>query len=301
MPQDEHNAENGLVVRRKLSLRDRAASSRGLLLLGGGALAVGFIAGFVAVSVGIPLGALQSMPVMTLLAIFVGALFGLVLVGIVAAGTAIGTGKRRKLMELQKRLSEQGSQDLCTDLQTLVNGYLELKEFQVADHYSSLLLKQSALPQEQRSTKLTEPVTTIGCWASTPEYHRKPNYWLVWLFEARGSLTITAKQLQFASKRITLDIDLADIRSVDIEHHPRWLKPRTMSYLLISFLNDGTEQCIHLTPSYSEFDGITEINRNVELWSELIKAAQQRRIGARAIEKMRAQIPGVGSSSEQKV
>lgn len=301
MPQDEHNAENGLVVRRKLSLRERASSSRGLLLLGGVALAVGFVAGFVAVCVGIPLGALHSMPMMTLIALFIGAVFGLGLVGIVAAGAAIGTSKRRNLMELQNRLAEQGSQDLCTDLQTLVNGYLELKEFEVADHYSTLLLKQSALPQEQRSAKLTEPVTTIGCWASTPEYHHKPNYWLVWLFEARGRLTITAKQLQFASKRITLDIDLADIRSIEIAHHPRWLKPRTMNYLTVSFLSDGTEQCIHLTPSYSEFDGITEVNRTVGAWSDLVKAAQQRRIAARAIEKMRAQIPGVGSSSEQKV
>jgi hypothetical protein len=301
MPESEPNATNVLVVRRKLSLRDRAAASQSIILLILACLLFGALGGAAAIALGVPLGALHWPLLVVMMALACSVIVALGAVTLLAAGTARINKKRKKLLALQKQLTAQASEDVCSDLQTLVQGYLELKEYQVADHYSALLLQQSALAPEKRATKIAELVTRVGCWASSPEYHRKPNYWLVWLFEARGQLTLTANELQFESKRISFSVDLADLREVTIEHHPRWLKPAKLEYIALTFLCEGQEHQIYLTPSFAQSDSVTHINDSVRNWLEIIKAAQQRRVGARAIEKMRAQIPGVGSSSQQKV
>jgi hypothetical protein len=298
---EQHNANNVLVVRRKLPLRDRVAASRSIVLLLFTALVIGALGGMTAVALGVPLGALEWPMITVMMGLAMAVIVGAAAVSVAAASTARINKKRKKLLGLQKKLMEEPAEDVCNDLHTLVQGYLDLKEFQVADHYSALLLKQSALAPEQRATKLAEIVTTIGCWASTPEYHEKPNYWLVWLFESRGQLTLTPNELQYNSKRISFVIDLADIRDISIAHHPRWLKPITLEYLVLTFLSDGQEHDIFLTPSFAQTDSISQVNSTIHSWVDIIKAAQQRRVGARAIERMRAQIPGVGSSSEQKV
>lgn len=298
MPEHDDNAINGLVVRQRLSLSERLRDSKTIFVCLGAIFAFSFCVGLYASIFGIPV-AFSSFG-------FFGCFtFGL-LIGLAAVFALSGTNKmlskkKRALLELQKKMLREPSEDLCRDLDTLVKGYLKQKNYAVADFYSNKLLQQSALAPSERANRLRDVMLSIGAWVSTPKYHKKPNYYLVWLFESRGMLTMTSSRLQYTSKRISFDIDLADVREISVRHHSRWLKPIPFRYLAIKFVDDGMEQCLYVTPSHSQAETIFETNAAVEEWHQYILVARDQRIGSRAIERMKAQVPGVESSSEQSV
>jgi hypothetical protein len=295
----EDNANNGLVVRHETPFRDRFASSGAIIKLVAAWIVLGLVCGVGMVFVARPFAMLFG-PLGAFIAMFcVSMAMGVAGIMALEGGSKKLRKKRRKLMELQKRLTQESTKDLCADLQTLVQGYLELKEYQLADFYSNKLLQQSAFPPDERATKLNESMYSTKCWVSTPEYHKSGYYWLLSLYESHGSLVITPDRMEYKSKRITFEVDLADIREVTIEHHPRWLKPIVLKYMVVKFHANGTEQTIYVTPGTAETDTVFEVNRLIDQWHELIRVARERRTAVRTIEKMKAQIPGVGS--EQKV
>lgn len=296
MPETEDNAVNGLVVRSKLPLSERLRDSSAIWMFVLLCFILGAVAGFV--SVRLHLG-------YSLVAMFgyfcVGVAMAAASVVALSGATKLAAKKRIKLTELQEKLAESGSDDICRDLDVLIKGHMALKEFDVADHFSNKLLELSALPVEQRTPKLLDVMQTTQCWVSTPLYHKKLNYYLLWLFESRGTLTMTGKRLRYKSKRIGFDIDLADLRDVSIGHHPRWMKPIPFKYLILTFVDEGREQKVFVTPSLSQADTIWEANKLTDRWHQKLLQARERRVGARAIEKMRSNLPGLGSESEQTV
>lgn len=287
----------GLIVRKRLSLAERLRDSKPIVMFMLFFMVLGMIGGLFGGGIFGHVALLHSPLIAFFTMFFVGLCIG---VGAVVAASGAGkllAKKKSKLIELQRKLIEETTDDICRDLEILVKGYLALKRFDVADFYSTLSLQQSVLPAEQRANKLTDWILSVDCWASTPAYHKSPNYYLLWLFESRGIFTLTAREMRFGSKRISFGADLADIRDIKLQQHPRWMKPIPLRYIVVTFLDEGIEHTIHLSPSTSQADTIFEVNKQVDEWYHLLLTGRERRIATRTLEKMRAQCPSVPNVS----
>lgn len=233
------------------------------------------------------------------LASFLPLLFGALTIFGMSAASKLLSRRKRELIQLQNKLVNEPTDDICRDLQKIVSSCLALKHFEGAEFYSQKLLQQSALDPAERLDCLAESVLTLDCWVSKPGYHKKANYYLVWLFESSGTVAISGSRLRYVSKQISVDIDLADIREVSVGSHSRWLKPIPTSYIVLKFTECGVEQTVFLTPKTSNFDTIFDINAAVEVWLPRLRRACEGRIAMRAMNRLREQVPGLESSNEQ--
>lgn len=191
---------------------------------------------------------------------------GVVLISTVAQAKA---RRVKKLMAVEQRLACGETGDLSGDLHCLVDENLKLKRFEVADFYSRRLLEVA-----HGASKLADVMLTTQCWASTPAYQKSWKYYVVWLFETRGTLTLTSSRIQFTSKRIALNIPIGDVRNVHLKAHPWWLKPYSMKFIVLEFVADGENKEIHLSPSLTEADTVWQVNSSVMTWFGYLNQAR---------------------------
>src|SRR5581483_11318845 len=135
-------------------------------------------------------------PLQILMLFSVGLIFGLGVVLIVRQiSRGVWGGDKRKLETLEKRLmSHTDPHEVLIDLDALISENLRLKRPQVAEFYSKQLLLISEKLDSHETPKI-ELMLSEAAWVSTPAYHKRVNYWLVWLFESRGTLSLTSKHL----------------------------------------------------------------------------------------------------------
>lgn len=269
MVSSEDNTPTGLVVRHKLSLRQKLAAMEHRTSIGMSLL-------FAAVLLG---GTV-------LLGTTAGAVFCLVmLVGFFVLEfwlPHLAAEKRAKLIAMQLKMANGQTHDLIADTQRLIQGYLAIKEFATAEHFSAVLLKQSSLPAEQRDSKLNELMASSDCWLNIGKV--RPFHG----FDARGILTLTNRNLSFESLSLSFSVDLADMQ-VETAHHEWWQRHiGDVTYLVVKFADSGQERVMYLSPSESASE-----------WCELIKSSKHKRGITRVIETMRAQIADVETNTGQ--
>lgn len=208
----------------------------------------------------------------------VGACLGLGTVLIVRAiSRGMFGGDKRKVEELEKRLlSHKETTYIMTDLDALISENLKMKRPQVAEFYSRQLLAISEKVGETECTPGLEMMLACSAWVSTPAYHKTINYWLIWLFETRGTLSLTNEFFEYESNRISFRLAVEDIVDIGIENHPWWLKPMPMHYIRMTYRNFGSTETLYLTPYNMQTDTVWDVNHKVKEWySHLTKALQK--------------------------
>src|SRR5262249_1775880 len=136
-----------------------------------------------------------------------------------------------------------------------------------AEFFSQRLL---AMLAEAAEGKLVPKVESTDCWVSTPAYRKTMRYNLVWLFETRGRLMLTADTLSYWSRKVNFTIAIDDIASLSVARHPWWQKPIPMNYLVLRFWADGQQHEVHLTPG-EQTATVWDVNKQVAGWKQRIE------------------------------
>lgn len=168
------------------------------------------------------------------------------------------------ILSVEDRIVSGNSPAQMDDLQKLVDGYLKLKRFEAADFYSKKLLELSK-SGGTAVLNLSDWVVTSDCWVSTEKYNKSLKY-MVWLFETRGVITLSADRLDFQSKKFHFSCNPSHVISVEKKRHPLWMKPFPLHYIKIVIDECGEKHTFNITPSFGHTDTVFDANRMVDVW-----------------------------------
>jgi hypothetical protein len=281
LPDDHLNtAVTHVVVRKRLSLRERLAEDKAPLLFFGLIFLIGCVYGFVATPLILftaHLGIMFFLLCFSLgMALSVAALF-------VARGINKSCVRANAEIEkLQDQLAKGGSSDVVADLHRVIDLHRKQRHYGEAEFYSHRLMAALA---DAAQGKTVPKVQSADCWVNTPAYRKTARYNLVWLFETRGRLMLTADELSYWSRKVNFTIAIDDIASLSIGRHPWWQKPFPMNFLIVRFWADGQQHEVHLSPGL-QTSTVWDVNRQVADWKRRIEEAIQAHPKAITAEKL---------------
>ena len=169
------------------------------------------------------------------------------------------------IIAIEDRIIAGTSPAQMDDLQKLVDGYLKLKRIEAADYYSKKLLELSK-SGGTAVLNLSDWVVTSEFWVSSRAYHKSWQYNLVWLFESRGVLTMSASKLDFQSKKFHFTCNPSHLVSVQRKRHPLWMKPIPCYYIELVIDECGEKHTFCITPSFSHTDTVFDVNNMIDTW-----------------------------------
>ncbi|MBX9666856.1 MAG: hypothetical protein K2X93_04520 [Candidatus Obscuribacterales bacterium] len=264
-------------ISKKPSLQQRLFEARPIVLFFLGCFVFGFLLPPLSLLLGTPLLFATGNYLLFILGmILLGGCGGLaVILAVRYISRGFLAGDRKRLKELETKISTGASSDVVTDLDKLITENLKMGRPQVAEYYSKQLLTLCERGQ-QEGDQMPALMWSTPCWVSSPEYHKSFNYWVVWLFESRGLLCLTNEHLEYESSRISFRIALEDIVDIGIDRHPWWMKPYPLNYIKLSFKEFGETVCLYATPYTLQTDTVWDINKTVREWyNNLTKALQK--------------------------
>ncbi len=185
-------------------------------------------------------------------------------------------GRKKKLEELEQKLSSGQSVDVIRDVDTLITENLKMGRCSVAEYYSQQLLSISEKANEAASSIVPAMLKSTSCWVSTPEYHRSIRYHAVWMFESCGTLSLGPDFLQYDSPRISFRANLKDVKDVFLEKHPCWMKPITMHFITITFEDNCGSHTFHMSPFFMQTDTVWDIDDLCKQWYAMITTSLEK-------------------------
>ena len=110
------------------------------------------------------------------------------------------------------------------------------------------------------------------CFHSSPEYCR--TFWgrLVWIYEGKGSLTLTTTHLSFQGESLNFDVPLEAIRGIGLSEFSRASKPFGLFSLVVRYEVGGKEFVTHLVPHLSSLAPTWQTNQIVLQWFDTLRA-----------------------------
>lgn len=255
-------------ISKKPTTQQRWKDARPILLFFAGCFLLGFLLPPLSVFFGMPLWfATGSNYLLFLLGmVLVGAAAGFLIVYTVrSVSRGILGGDRKRVAALENRL-RAGSNDVISDLDSLITENLKLGRPQVAEYYSKQLLV--LCERDLAEPTVPDLMISTAAWASTPAYHKSVNYWLVWMFQSRGLLCLTNEHLEYESARISFRVALKDVIDIGLDRHPLWMKPFPLRFIKIRFREPDydIEHCMYVTPYTMQTDTVWDINKSVQEW-----------------------------------
>ncbi|QEH35435.1 hypothetical protein OJF2_39870 [Aquisphaera giovannonii] len=104
------------------------------------------------------------------------------------------------------------------------------------------------------------------CYLATADY--ASSFWgrYIWIYQARGSLTLTPGSLRFEGDRAALDIPLRDVTAIGTSRFASAAKPFGLLRLDVRYLDGEDERAIHLVPCESTLDATWQTSEVVASW-----------------------------------
>lgn len=203
-----------------------------------------------------------------------GIIFGIATLYSIRCGSrlVLGTGKKT-VLQVEKRLKDGTSTDLMEDLNILVTENLKLKRYQVAEFYSKQLILMAENPISAQTIKAT------SCWVSTPQYHMSFRYYFWWLYENKGTVSLTSSHFQLESQKYSFAVPIDKVIDISIAKHPWWIKPFPLRYISITFVQNGFEHTFFVSPGYLATDTVFDVNKYVAEWNQYLLEAKQNHSG----------------------
>ena len=119
------------------------------------------------------------------------------------------------------------------------------------------------------------------CYLSTPEHTRSFMGMFLYIYTAKGSLSLTSESLIFTSKKISFEIPLHSIVEISSDHYSRIAKPIRLDYIAIKYRHQEEKetilftQTILLTPTQSWATPVWKTNKTVASWVSSLNDAIQ--------------------------
>ena len=110
------------------------------------------------------------------------------------------------------------------------------------------------------------------CYHASPEYCR--SFWgkYIWIYQGKGSLTLTTEGLSFHSASLNFDIPLEAIRGFSLGEFSRASKPFGLFSLILRYEIGGKEFTTHLVPHLSWLAPTWETNKVVLSWFDTLRS-----------------------------
>ena len=109
------------------------------------------------------------------------------------------------------------------------------------------------------------------CYVSTPEHVRSFVGRFIWIYTAKGSLRLNPEALVCEISNLVCEIPLLSIQRVEVGHYSRWAKPIKLKYIALTYMSQGEELTVLLTPTHSWATSVWKTNALVEAWEEWIR------------------------------
>lgn len=111
------------------------------------------------------------------------------------------------------------------------------------------------------------------CYLSTPKHIRSFTGRFIYIYTAKGQLSLNLKTLTFTSKKVSFDIPVNLIKEIKTGHYARTAKPIRLDYIAVKYDAGGKDETILLTPTRSWAASVWATNKMVASWKELLDQA----------------------------
>ena len=118
--------------------------------------------------------------------------------------------------------------------------------------------------------------TQACCYFSTPEHVGSFVGRFIWIYRAKGSLTLNPEALICEVSNLTCEIPLRSIQRVEVGHYSRWSKPIRLKYIALDYESHGKGRAVLLTPTQSWAMPTWKTSAMVESWAAWIREAVER-------------------------
>jgi hypothetical protein len=118
--------------------------------------------------------------------------------------------------------------------------------------------------------------TQACCYFSTPGHVRSFVGRFIWIYRAKGSLTLHPGGLICEVSNLACEIPLRSIISVEVGHYSRWAKPIKLKYIALTYASYGREKTVLLTPTHSWATPVWKTSALVESWAGWLRQAVER-------------------------
>jgi len=108
------------------------------------------------------------------------------------------------------------------------------------------------------------------CYVSTPRRVRSFVGQLIYIYTAKGRLSLTSELLTFTSKKTSFEIPLNSIIDISTGHYSRIAKPIRLDYMAVKYSHEGKDETILLTPTESWLTPVWKTNKLVADWISLL-------------------------------
>ena len=98
----------------------------------------------------------------------------------------------------------------------------------------------------------------------------------IWIYRAKGSLTLNPGALVCEVSNLACEIPLRSIRRVEVGHYSRWAKPIKLKYIALTYTRQWQEKTVLLTPAHSWATPVWKTSALVERWAEWLREAVER-------------------------
>ncbi len=114
------------------------------------------------------------------------------------------------------------------------------------------------------------------CYFSTPEHVRTFVGRFIWIYRAKGSLTLNTEALVCEVSNLACDIPLRSIQRIEVGHYSRWAKPIKLKYIALTYTSHRQEKTVLLTPTESWTTAVPKTSALVESWAAWLREAVER-------------------------
>lgn len=118
--------------------------------------------------------------------------------------------------------------------------------------------------------------TQACCYFSTPEHVRSFVGRFLWIYCARGRLTLNPAALFCEVSNLVCEIPLQSIQRIEVGHYSRWAKPVKLKYLAVTYTSHGQQKTVLLTPTHSWATPVWKTSALVESWAGSLREAVER-------------------------
>ncbi len=127
------------------------------------------------------------------------------------------------------------------------------------------------------ATEVAEDTRTQACcYFSTPEHVSSFVGRFIWIYRAKGSLTLNPEALVCEVSSLVCEIPLRSIQRVEVGHYSRWAKPIKLKYIALTYTSHGQEKTVLLTPTHSWATPVWKTSALVESWAGWLREAVER-------------------------
>ncbi|KAA3661554.1 MAG: hypothetical protein DWQ04_16125 [Chloroflexi bacterium] len=104
------------------------------------------------------------------------------------------------------------------------------------------------------------------CYLSTPKHIRSFIGMMVYIYTAKGELSLSSESLAFTSKKTSVEVPVDSITGISSGHYSRLAKPIRLDYIAVTYNLKGVEETILLTPTQSWATPVWKTNKLVASW-----------------------------------